>query len=295
MTKKLYLLTICYLFTAKSLFAHSEPRLEMQIVSDLHIEYFQKYEDIPKDLIIPKAPILALVGDIGIAFTDKLKKFIHFQAQQFENVLYIAGNHEFFQDDHKQIKSVQEQLTWLKDMCNEKDNIHFLEQGALEINGVLILGTTLWSNIPDSSLITAECAMSDYFNFYTLDPKDMTTKIKVKPFHTRVWHQYSVRWLKRELENAESNNTPVVVLTHHTPFIQGASDPIYNNSILTSCFSSDLNELLRYKHLQYWASGHTHFNFDTKIFGTHVISNQRGFTVKEKASYQNDGKVIRVY
>jgi hypothetical protein len=39
--------------------------LEIQIASDLHIEFYNAKFPIPDDLIVPAAPVLALLGDIG--------------------------------------------------------------------------------------------------------------------------------------------------------------------------------------------------------------------------------------
>jgi len=42
--------------------------INIQICSDLHIEFHASYADIPKDIIVPASPILALLGDIGLPF-----------------------------------------------------------------------------------------------------------------------------------------------------------------------------------------------------------------------------------
>ena len=42
-------------------------------------------DEIPYDeLIIPNAPILALLGDIGLTFTQVLKDFLHYQASAYK-------------------------------------------------------------------------------------------------------------------------------------------------------------------------------------------------------------------
>lgn len=48
--------------------------LSIQICSDLHLEFYNTFENIPiDDIIIPNAPILALLGDIGLAKTELLE------------------------------------------------------------------------------------------------------------------------------------------------------------------------------------------------------------------------------
>lgn len=64
----------------------------VQLHSDLHVEFplvYSKMEEIPVC-----APILALVGDIGIHTKETYKNFLYKQADRFETVLVLAGNHE---------------------------------------------------------------------------------------------------------------------------------------------------------------------------------------------------------
>jgi hypothetical protein len=46
--------------------------LRIQIASDLHIEFYGTLDNVPSDIIIPRAPVLALLGDVGLAFTPLL-------------------------------------------------------------------------------------------------------------------------------------------------------------------------------------------------------------------------------
>jgi len=85
--------------------------LQIQIASDLHIEYY-KETTIPDDIIVPKAPNLALLGDIGLAHTDQLQNFLYQQADHFQNILFVAGNYEFY--NFGTMHKAEEQLAWIK-------------------------------------------------------------------------------------------------------------------------------------------------------------------------------------
>ena len=82
----------------------SAANLKIQVCSDLHTEFYGCFENIPDDIIVPKAPVLALLGDIGLAKTESLEKFLLLQATRFEHVLFVAGNHEYYNTRH--VKSV---------------------------------------------------------------------------------------------------------------------------------------------------------------------------------------------
>ena len=65
--------------------------VELQIASDLHIEY--KNDDIPDplDYITPNADILILAGDIGSLYKiNQLEGFLIKICQYFKYVIYVS-------------------------------------------------------------------------------------------------------------------------------------------------------------------------------------------------------------
>ena len=66
-------------------------------MSDLHIEFLPGVTNWQN--ITPKAPYLALIGDIGLlndGGLPKYKAFIQEQASKYEKVLVVLGNHGMF-------------------------------------------------------------------------------------------------------------------------------------------------------------------------------------------------------
>ena len=255
---------------------------------------------IPSTTIIqPQAPVLALLGDVGLAFTAELRSFLHQQAEQFEHVLYLAGNHEFYNNRNGSYHTVLEQLAWLRQVCDEKPNLHFLEKTVVQIGAVRILGTTLWSHVPDSMSQKAEQYLNDYHLSYVEETPPSTSMRKMLTRDTNQWHQESVSWLEHEIAQAQQ---PVVVLTHHTPSLVGTSNPRYDGNELSHCFSTNLTNLLEDPVVRVWACGHTHYNFhinlsdnnNTKTTSTILLSNQRGYpgVAKQLKSYDAKGYVI---
>ena len=83
--------------------------LRIQIVSDLHIEFLNDAdcEDWPKTgILTPKAPVLALLGDIGVCTVDSMQQrfesFISWCCSAFSNVIFVSGNHEYYNDRSKE-------------------------------------------------------------------------------------------------------------------------------------------------------------------------------------------------
>jgi hypothetical protein len=280
----------------------SDPRvLRIQIASDLHIEFYGSLENVPNDLIVPRAPVLALLGDVGLAFTPLLQEFLLLQADRFETVLFLAGNHEFYNVRGAQ-NSVAEQRVWLTQVCDARDNLHFLEESSMLLNGVRILATTLWSYIPPAVATQAEGSMNDYHLSYVREGGDDAdgTLRPMTAADTTQWHAHNVQWLTGELAAAKDKSEAVLVLTHHTPSLRGTSNPRYDGNELSHCFSSDLSPLLlQAPVVQAWACGHTHWNFDLPLLvggnaTRRLLSNQHGYKGHESMRYDKEGRVLEI-
>ena len=64
--------------------------LAIQILSDIHLEIVKNFT------IIPKAPYLALLGDIGDPGSSRYLEFMREQARQFQKVFVLIGNHSCY-------------------------------------------------------------------------------------------------------------------------------------------------------------------------------------------------------
>ncbi|KAI2009844.1 hypothetical protein LOZ39_004281, partial [Ophidiomyces ophidiicola] len=67
--------------------------VQVQILSDLHLEIPSAYEDYEIPI---KAPYLALLGDIGNVCDNGLFAFIREQLYNFKIIFFLLGNHESY-------------------------------------------------------------------------------------------------------------------------------------------------------------------------------------------------------
>ena len=104
--------------------------MRLQFVSDLHLNLRPK--ETFETMLIPTAPILALLGDIAPVRDPNLRQFIEWCSNKWETVLYIPGNEELIHRDY----SIETALKNLKVVCFISDN------------GLIVLGCTFWSCIP---------------------------------------------------------------------------------------------------------------------------------------------------
>jgi len=234
---------------------------KLQIVSDLHLEM---RSDIPA--LVKVGDDLALLGDIGNPSTSKYKQFIIQQAQRFDHVFIVIGNHEMYN------KTATETELLIREL--EMANIHVLQRNSFEYTEhTTIIGATLWSLINDRA--------AAYLNDFR---KIKASKVPYKRFTPetyRDWHRRDVKWIDEFISNCNKN---VVVLTHHGPCPQMSGK--YEGNDLCSGFVSDLRHLFKPPVIA-WASGHVHSNVDVEINGIRSVSNAYGYP-GEDSGYKED-------
>ena len=109
-----------------------------------------------------------------------------------------------------------------------------------------------------------------------------------------------MEWFDSQVETISRDKPArkVVILTHHLPTIYWESvNPKYENSTISSGFSTDLNDRTCWKNdkVKVWAFGHTHYNCDYVDDGTQkrVVTNQRGYYFAQAEGFE-DGKIIEI-
>ena len=155
----------------------------MQLISDIHLEFRSNFE------IIPKAKYLALAfGDIGKPHDQNYKKLISTVSKQFEKVFIISGNHEYYSNDRYTMDEIDQQITKI---VNQYPNVYFLNNNEHVMDNVVILGTTLWSDV-SSEAVYIKQTMNDYRCIYVKDPH-LTF---ITPNHVVNLFNKNVKWLE---------------------------------------------------------------------------------------------------
>ncbi|KAJ6242715.1 ser/thr protein phosphatase superfamily [Anaeramoeba flamelloides] len=86
----------------------------------------------------------------------------------------------------------------------------------------------------------------------------------------------------------DDEKTSVVVLTHHAPSFKGTVSPKMKGLPISHAYASNLESLFcrpknilkrfgKNTNIKIWASGHTHHNYQKKIYGTKILSNSKGY------------------
>jgi predicted phosphodiesterase len=272
--------------------------MRIQIVSDLHLEF--------SDVEIENqhnADVLILSGDIMLAsdlhnspapgpysgpgdmtrFNNKNDRAYRYRAflkrcsERFTNVIYVAGNHEFY--DGKWIQT----LTTLSDECKVFGNVYFLERGAKTIDGVTFIGATLWTDLNKGDPLTLH-AVRDMMMDYKTVRKELDGYASLRPHDTVIRHRDTLDYFKSVM--SEKGDEKFVVCTHHSPSFQSVHEEYRSEYLMNGAYHSSLEEfILDRPQIKLWTHGHTHHPFDYKIGDTRVVCNPRGY---ENDSYSED-------
>ena len=239
-----------------------------QILSDIHLErkpHLNKEQDF-LSMIKPSADILGLLGDIGSPLVSNLEQFISWASNNYKYVLYIPGNHEYYNNSHIPSADMENML---EELCSQYPNVIFAKNKSLRIDNALFICSTLWSFIPDKH----HEFIVNYLNDYRLIYDSNRNPITPKRINTEFLK--NILFIREQLDFARKNNLKVVVFTHHTPSLSGTSHPKYNDDPSCHGFSTNINEYIHdFSQIKTWCSGHTHFNYNTTKFGLWIISNQ---------------------
>lgn len=232
-----------------------------QLASDLHIEYLESPR--ASDFIKKTANTLVLAGDIGSLYKiEQLETFLK-ELSDFEKILYIPGNHEFYMIKGITPKPFNSLLRDLFDLETRIPNLIVLNCSSIVIDDIEFLGCTLWSNLGD--------------NFF---PK---YRVRIYGFNNLVYQQQyekNLQWLKKNLTNTSIKNR--VVVTHYPPI------DITTRSKFAYLYSNSLEYLLKPKNMVVWNFGHLHVNHMLSKNKVLLITNQKGRVKDNVKDYRRD-------
>lgn len=234
----------------------------MQYASDIHLEYHAG-KNWPE--IQPKARYLALAGDIGNPFHRSFSNYLTYCSKRFKHVFVVMGNHDCWSQELDVAKRR------IRTCCAERGNCTFLDDEVVEVDGVRVFGSTLWSPVTDR----AAKGMNDYNMIYRNNKH-------LAPDDTRQMHAYTVARIAGLLTESD---TPLLVVTHYAPLLE--MNGRYGASPNISAFCADLGHLFRAP-LVGWISGHTHACLQIAHNGIPCHSNCWGYDAREQSEYRPD-------
>jgi Icc-related predicted phosphoesterase len=236
-----------------------EPKVEFQIVSDLHIEVDVSDSLDPLSFITPTANTLILAGDIGSLYRFRqLRNFFDCLCTHFITVVYVPGNHEYYRRDNILPLKFSVLNKRLKSLGSRINNLYVCEKSWVNVGNVCIVGATLWSRatVPIPKYLVRIKGMSD-------------AKYKSE-------FENAVRYIEQMATYCMTEGLRLMVVTHYPPTLSVLKEA-RKRKRFESLYASDLEHLLLVDKIPTWVCGHVHNNFDfISVGGTRVVSNQKG-------------------
>jgi Icc-related predicted phosphoesterase len=269
--------------------------MKIALASDLHLEF--------DTITLPNtegAKVLILSGDICVAHSlhdhpidkpvpedamkpgrnqsaaYKYREFFDHVSKEYEQVIYIAGNHEFYHGRYP------DAYGWLYEEMKRYDNIHFLDKDDITIDDVTFVGGTLWTDMNRADPTTMqliEGMMNDFriirnskFNYRRFAPGDAVND-----------HRQTLEYIKKVVDSDPSKK--YVVVGHHAPCALSIHETYKNEYYMNGGYYSDLSEfILDRPQIALWTHGHMHNPSDYKLGETRIVCNPRGYKGHDPAA-----------
>jgi predicted phosphohydrolase len=239
----------------------------LQIISDFHLEFRRgtvEYDEFLK----PCADVLGLLGDIGSPLKPNFESFIGWCSSNWSHVLYVAGNHEYYNSSGFTIEEINEKMTTI---FAKFPNVTFLDNKTYVLDNIMFIGSVLWSHIPPDKDDFLSCCLNEFRVVY-IAPRE-----RLKPAHVREIFDNNKRFIEQSIAEARSRGLKAVVLTHHVPSFQDTSPPQFAGSDTKYGFATPFPMHHDPLAIRLWCCGHTHHNFHHRKEGYELLSNQVGY------------------
>lgn len=239
--------------------------MKIKYFSDLHME-FGKFRLPEGDF---QDTVLVLAGDIHVGMGAKpwILEILH----QFKAIIYVAGNHEFYNRNYGKLLK-----EWRK-FSDETENFYFLERNSVIIDGFQFLGATLWTDMNKGDPMTKSIcnfSMNDYKQIRWIDGEGYNKRkaVYLNPNITETIHKETVHWLDQQ-----DWSISTIVVTHHCPHEMFLNKDRYGTSDVNYAYFTDLSDRIKQWRPIAWIAGHTHKFVQEKLHYTLMLSNPRGY------------------
>ena len=269
--------------------------MRVNVISDLHLEF--------GDLELPGGDVLILSGDACESRTlrrhkydplnimtdvgnpkrmDRAARFFHEEVTKYRECIYVMGNHEHYHGKFYK--------TWHELIAEVPDNVQVLEQETHEIDGVLFIGATLWTDCNRGNPMTVQVLKHGMNDYQAITHHVAGTWRKLDPRDTAEVHQRTKDYIR--LIASENRSKKIVVATHHAPSFQSVHPQYQRDTDMNGGYASDLSQLiLDNENILFWTHGHMHDPSDYMIGQCRVIANPRGYKGYESSADRFDPTV----
>lgn len=278
--------------------------MKLYVASDIHLEF--------GDCIIENkdnADTLVLAGDILVAsdlgkidprtqeettVSQRYKRFLTNVNYEFDNVIYIMGNHEHYHGDFAKSKNrIQSTLDHIG-----LYNIRLMEKESATIHGYQFICGTLWTDFNKADPLTLFHAVTGMNDYKGVKNSNNPGSWKFLPKHALEDHYRMRQYIETVLANRrerKADDKGVIVVGHHAPSSLSIAPEYLGDPIMNGCFMSKLEDIiLDNPDIRLWIHGHTHEDFDYTIGDCRLVCSPRGYPGYESRTNWWEPKLIEL-
>lgn len=218
-----------------------------QIISDTHFERKKQFTRHPI-----KAKHLVLAGDIGNPLKNTYNDYIQFCSDNYETVILIAGNHEYWYN------TIENTNYMINNITSKYKNVYFLNNNKLNLNinnkYIKIYGGTMWTSIDKSKFNELMSSDNRFIKNFSYDKRN---ELFIKAYNDIYHTNYDI------------------IVTHHSP-IKDVSHEKFKE--IDHLFCNNIPHLLN--NTKIWICGHLHsFNIHDKVLLNPMPNEYKEMTV----------------
>jgi Icc-related predicted phosphoesterase len=276
--------------------ASNSEAIRIAAVSDVHGEFLDEPQmsRIAEEILDGKPDIIILAGDIhtGTQGAEWVKEKLH-PAYTGAALVMISGNHEYYSRKIDTLDAKIKKMFHLAggypvnaqffDPWNLPAMPEFLQNESIEIGGILISGTTLWTDgtggrETESAIQEERIKMGGTMNDYKKIRIAREGYRKIKPTDTIALHYRAKAFLK-EAAAKRKPGMPWIVVTHHAPSTKAFANfkEAEHESFPFGACASNLDEQIAEWNPDIWIHGHIHQNQPYEIGNTRIFNVARGY------------------
>lgn len=226
--------------------------MRLRVVSDLHFEFAPDGGRITAHRVTRgDFDVLVVPGDLSSA--RGLLASLRILCESTDKpIVYVHGNHEFYGSSRPAV------LDTMKRATADARHLHFLDCGAVTIDGQRFVGTPLWFQKSSAP----RWAMNDFS--------------VIEKFGDWVYSENG----RARAYLADTMQEGDVVVTHYLPTEQSVA-PQFKGNPLNPFFLCDMTVPILAKRPRLWLHGHTHSSCRYTVGGTEVVCNPWGYSGHE--------------
>jgi predicted phosphohydrolase len=236
------------------------------LISDLHLAAKDTFDWTG----LATSPVCIVAGDIAMD-VEIVKETLEHLGQCYQAVFYIDGNNE-----HRyNLDSISQSYNILGEAIADIDNVVFLQDNCVIVNGVAIVGTNGWWTYDlDPGIDDEQCRL------WYCDVMDVSMSV-TGAIHSLAYND--VAYLRNSIKTLQTHPEvrSIVLVTHTVPSVSLIEHDIeitstykfnvMGNSIMQMVLDSDTENKVKT-----WCFGHYHNPIDQYQHGIRYVNNCRG-------------------